>query len=544
MSRIFGIHGKFNGNLLDSMLKSMEHRDDLNKNKFSEGIFISSENCTIFNNNPCHIAFSNNEDNFYDIGLGSVYYNNEDLQPIDLQPIKYKDLSLVFDGIIYNIDEINSILANDYYNTDFSESSAILTIKLLYKFYTEFSDLKTSVEIVTKIINGNYAFSVFDGTNLAISRDGIGINPLYYTNDRDNDNSITSNFNSFASEKKALWKIGVNDNDIYSLKPGHILYNWEDIPPKTNPWDIDYPSNINNNENMNYDQIKKNLLKLIKNSTYDRINGLDHIGLVFSGGVDSTILATLLKKYCETHEIDITLYTVGVENSKDLKYGQKVAKQLGFPIKTTVIDENTVRNNLRPVLEAIEEADIMKIGVGMTLYLAGKLAAHDAVSVVLAGQGADELFGGYNRYLAKLIKEGEEALQKELIFDIKHCYDVNLERDAKVANANGIQLKVPYLEEKLVNFSLKIPIKYKIKLDENNEDNLRKRILRDLAIDIGVDEEIAMRPKKAAQYGSGIDKILRRKILKDTDINAVMTDIIDNYSKNSKNSKYSKNSKN
>lgn len=542
MSRIFGIHGKFNGNLLNIMAKAMEYTDSLNKDKFSKGIFISSKESTIYNNKFCNISLPNNEGTFYKIGLGAVNSIQE-----DLQPIKYKNLILVFDGVIYNLDEINSILGN---KSKISNSSSILAIKLLYKFYTEFADLKKSVEIATKLINGNYAFSIFDGENLAISRDNIGISPLYYSNEQINLNN--NNFNSFASEKKDLWIIGINDNKINSLKPGHILYNWKDIPPKTNPWDIDYFNNkINNikiNEDMNYNQIKNNLLKLIKNSTYDRIDGLDHIGLVFSGGVDSTILATLIKKYIETHEIDVTLYTVGVENSKDLKYSKKVAKQLGFPLKTTVVGENIVRNALNPVLEAIEEADIMKIGVGMTLYLATKLAAEDNVPVVLAGQGADELFAGYNRYSAKLVEEGQEALQKELISDIKYCYEVNLERDAKVANANGIQLRVPYLEEKLVNFSLNIPIKYKIKLDihnknnnknnndnkyaNDNNDNLRKRILRELALDIGIDEEIAMRPKKAAQYGSGIDKILRKKILKDTDINKVMEDIIYNYSNN------------
>ncbi|MBZ9570878.1 asparagine synthetase B [Methanobrevibacter sp. TMH8] len=521
MSKIIGIQGKFDGNLLNSMLKAINYEDRLIKSKFKKGIFLSSENNTIFNNKFCNISFQNDKNNSFNIGLGVINPNDK-----ELQPIQYKNLTLVFDGVIYNIDEINSILSNSN-NEDVVYSSEILAIKLIYKFYSEFSDLKKSIEKVKNLINGDYAFAVFDGTNLAISRDSLGVNPLYYN---------VNDFNSFASEKKSLWKIGINNNDISSLKPGHILYNWKDFPSKSNPWDIDYSDHndfvLDTDEEDNYYKFKNYLSKLIMNSTYDRIKGLDKVGLVFSGGVDSTILATILKKYSESSKIDVTLYTVGVENSIDLKYSKKIAKKLDFTLKTQIIDEELVRKSLNPVLKAIEEEDLMKVGVGMTLYLGTKLAFNDDIPVVLAGQGADELFGGYYRYLATLNQKGEDQLQKELIHDMKYCYDVNLERDAKIASSNGVQLRVPYLDEKVVNFALNIPIKYKIKLNENNEDPLRKRILRDLALDIGVDEEIAMRPKKAAQYGSGIDKIIRKKILKDTDLNKIMENIIDSYSNN------------
>jgi len=527
MVRISGIQGKFNGNLFNSLLKSLEDDNKLSKEKSLKGIFLSSKDSTIFNSNFSNDILPENENDYYNIGLGATYSKNDSY----LQPINYKELILIFDGVVYNVEEINSILD---YSKDIDKFNPILILKLLYKFYSKSKDLKKSVEKVKNLINGDYVFAVFDNDNLAITRDNVGVKPLYY--------NIKNNYNSFASEKKDLWKMGINNNEIDSLKPGYILYNGEKFPPKANPWDLD--SSSLNVKDMDYDQIKSNLLKLIENSIYNRIKGLDHVGLVFSGGVDSTILATLLKKQKENHEIGVTLYTVGDKNSKDLKYSQIVAKQLNLPLKSRIIDESIVKTTLPHVIEAIEETNLMKIGVGMTLYLATKLASDDNVPVVLAGQGADELFAGYNRYLTKLKSDGEEELQKELIHDIKHSYDVNLERDAKIANTNEVQLRFPYLDEKLINFSLNIPIKYKINLaDENyydninkynnvnnyNEDNLRKRVLRDVAIDIGIDKEIAMRPKKAAQYGSGINKILKKKVLKDTDINKIMMDIMGTY---------------
>ena len=560
MTGIIGLQGKFNGNLLNFMLKTLESNNNMKKEKYSKGIFLSSKRGTIFNKEFCNINLPNDEDNFYNIGLAYTSAINEDIRNNDsnscyLQPTKYKNLVLIFDGIVYNTEEIYSILENDddvdFINDMNNSFNPCIIIKLLYKFYFEYKDLKKSVKKTINLINGEYTFAVFENNNinnLAIVRDSVGFRPLYY--------NIQNDFYSFASEKKALWKIGIENNDIISLKPGYILYNWEEYPPSANIWDFDYfdkkhsfnkkniDSSLNKNnttpssniknidsslniKNMNYNEIKDNLLKLIEDSIYNRIKGLNHVGLVFSGGVDSTIIATLLKKYRQNHDIGITLYTVGDKDSKDLKYSKKVAKQLNLPLKSQVIDESNVRDSLTPVLEAIEEANLMKVGVGMTLFLASKLTANDGINVVLTGQGADELFAGYNRYLATLKIGGKTGLQRELIHDIEFCYDVNLERDAKIANASGVQIRVPYLDEKLINFSLNIPIKYKI---DNNEDNLRKRILRDLAIDIGIDEKVAMRPKKAAQYGSGINKILKKKVLKDTDINQLMADIIDKYS--------------
>ena len=84
---------------------------------------------------------------------------------------------------------------------------------------------------------------------------------------------------------------------------------------------------------------------------------------------------------------------------------------------------------------------------------------------------------------------------------------------------------VPFLDKEVINLALDIPGKFKIK---NNEDLLRKHIIRDTALDIGVPEYIALRPKKAAQYGSGINKILKKKILKDFDIDAFVESLKEN----------------
>ena len=127
--------------------------------------------------------------------------------------------------------------------------------------------------------------------------------------------------------------------------------------------------------------------------------------MIFSGGVDSTILAVLLKKIAEEREnklinhenitsyakpLNIILYSVGVGNSQDINFSEEIAKDLNLPLKTIIIDENTVKESIKPVLTAIEDDNVMKLGVGMTIYLAAKAMKEDGIKVALSGQGADE----------------------------------------------------------------------------------------------------------------------------------------------------------
>ena len=260
--------------------------------------------------------------------------------------------------------------------------------------------------------------------------------------------------------------------------------------------------------------------ELLKDDLYSavekRVNMISDVGLIFSGGVDSTILAVLLKQIAEKRNnnansipLNVKLYSVGVENSQDVKFSKEIAEELNLPLKTVIIDD----------LTAIEDDNVMKLGVGMTIYLAAKAMKEDNVKVALSGQGADELFGGYNRYLKHFeensLFDAYFALDEEIYHDIANMYHVNLERDDAVSMANGVELRVPFLDNDIVNLAIDIPGKYKIK---DNEDILRKHILRDVAKSIGVPDYIADRPKKAAQYGSGINKILKKRVLKSFDM--------------------------
>ena len=344
--------------------------------------------------------------------------------------------------------------------------------------------------------------------------------------------------NAFASEKKALWKAGISDENIHDLQPGSILYNWETVDLEDNLINCiintdfkEIKSNFNEYKDYldtkdDYKVYKELLIDDLYSAVEKRVENISNVGLIFSGGVDSTILAVLLKQIAEKRNADnnsvplnIKLYSVGVENSQDIKFSEEIAEDLNLPLKTIIIDENTVKESMKPVLTAIEDDNVMKLGVGMTIYLAAKAMKEDNIKVALSGQGADELFGGYNRYLKHFeentLFDAYFDLDEEIYHDIANMYHVNLERDDAVSMANGVELRVPFLDKDIIDLALDIPAKYKIK---DNEDVLRKHILRDAAKSIGVPDYIADRPKKAAQYGSGINKILKKRVLRSFDI--------------------------
>ncbi|MGZ7117781.1 MAG: asparagine synthase (glutamine-hydrolyzing) [Methanobacterium sp.] len=410
------------------------------------------------------------------------------------QPLVRDDLFLVCNGEIYNFRELKKQF-KDEFKTD-SDCEIILSI---IKRFNQ-GNLNEAVQKTLKYLKGDYAFAVYDGRNFAVVRDMVGVKPLYFGHDGQ------KNIFAFASERKALWSIGIKN--VETLNPNSMIYNGELFKLEDNLRErINFRSKYaQKSSNLSKNELKKELKRNLIKSVERRIKGLKEVGILFSAGIDSTILT----KIAENLGIKIFLYTVGHENSVDIKFAEKTASKMKLPLRLKTVDTDDVRNYLMPVLNAIEEFNLMKIGVGMPAYIASEMAHQDGLKVMLSGQGADELFAGYNRYLKFYAEKGELA-QEDLKEDILNLYHVNLQRDDAVTMANSIELRVPYLDMDIINTAMNIPMKYKI---NGKEDNLRKCILREIGAELGLPQEIVKRPKKAAQYGSGIHKMLK-KVLKE-----------------------------
>ena len=477
MCSIAGLQGNFKGNDLIKMLKASKNRGPDSSGVFLDDIYLDVDLDNFDDDNTYSIALGHNLLSIYDLF---------DRQSV-IQPVRNDNLVLVFNGELYNFNTVRNLLKKLGVEAEIkSDSEALL---YLIDFYNN-EDLLKAIEMAQKMIDGDYAFAVWDGNNLAIARDPLGVKPLFYC--------VSDDLCAFASSRDSLYELGFDE--IETLLPEHILFNWSDVAPAQKIYE----------KFIEVDGSKLN--KLLKLSVSKRVEGLDSVGVIFSGGVDSSILAMLLKDISFNKKLDITLYAVGREGSKDLEAAKYAAEYLELPLKTQLLSEELIKEHIGEVVHAIGDDNLMKVGVGLTTYFATRLAHEDSIKVAVSGQGADELFGGYNRYL-KSFDEG--TLEIEIREDISNMYHVNLERDDACAMLNSVELRLPFLDEKLVEYAINLPVKYKI---SGSGDILRKNILRKLAFNEGLDTEIAYRPKKAAQYGTGIDKILRKKIIKEIDL--------------------------
>ena len=127
--------------------------------------------------------------------------------------------------------------------------------------------------------------------------------------------------------------------------------------------------------------------------------------------------------------------------------------------------------------------------------------------MVAAGQGADELFGGYWRYV-KMFREIGERVNEHMLTDLENLYITNLERDELAVASAKSTLTTPYLARRIYEFSKSIELR--LKLRQIDGEIVRKWVLRKAAEALGVPERLSRRPKKAAQYGSGVFKVVKR----------------------------------
>jgi asparagine synthase (glutamine-hydrolysing) len=141
------------------------------------------------------------------------------------------------------------------------------------------------------------------------------------------------------------------------------------------------------------------------------------------------------------------------------------------------------------------------------LYWTAEKAAEMGFKVMLAGQGADELFGGYQRYVHYYLTYGREKLRETLFNDALELYESNFERDFKICNFHNVELRLPFATHEITKFATELPVELKI---EKKDNGLRKLVLRRVAENLGLPQFIAKKPKKAIQYATGVNKILER----------------------------------
>lgn len=225
------------------------------------------------------------------------------------------------------------------------------------------------------------------------------------------------------------------------------------------------------------------------------------VAVAFSGGVDSSILA----KVCQDTGKQVTLITVGFDSSHDISFSRKIATLLGMPQKIVQLEEASFARDLDTVRRKIGCNNTSHIENCVAYYYIANAAREAGLQTVLSANGCDELFCGYNGY-RHVYSRGPAAVAE--FMEEKIANELALVQEiSAVAGEFGVQVKQPFLSPEFIEFTKTVPLDQKIK---GSDDLMRKHILRQAALMIGVPEESATKPKKALQYGSLIHKHFKK----------------------------------
>ncbi len=407
----------------------------------------------------------------YDSGI-ALGHNLSYILPRDQpQPVQGNGFTFVFEGRMFPAPNL----------PDLSE---------LKEFMTQLGSnpMKNASHILEKL-GGSYVFAVAESKKILVGRDVFGATPLYY-----GENEVVC---AVASERKALWKLGLKE--VHSFPPGQIAIINEHgfsfhpvkklrVPPK---------------EKLDMETAAQALELLLLESTRKHVSDLESVAVAFSGGVDSSVVAVL----AENVGLDVKLVSVGLENQPEVMFAEEAAEALDLPIHIQTYSVDELEETLAKVLWLTEESHTINACIAVPFYWLAETASNLGYPVLLAGQGADELFGGYQRYLTEYERSGAEAVEQKMFYDVENAYCQNFQRDNQVCSYHGVELRLPFINRDVVDFALRLPLRLKI---NSVEDRLRKRVLRRVAHKMDVPSLMADKPKKAVQYTTGVTKALQR----------------------------------
>jgi asparagine synthase (glutamine-hydrolysing) len=453
---------KENTNNTISSLQKTNHRG-----KDKSGIYNGED--LITKNSPKDFKPIKDKTNFC---MGHNLHSIVDFTP---QPLKNKGV-LVANCEIYNYQELSR-----KYNIK-TQSDTKLLLELLDK--TNITDPKEMQKLFNNL-DGPYSFAYLRDNILILARDNIGIKPLCIYQE--------NNKLAFASEIQAL------PQNSFELNPReYATYNLKTNEFKTIKKDF---FKITPEIKDNYHNIKSQIKELFKKSIQKRIPQNKKIGLLFSGGTDSTLIALTLKEL----GIKFTCYTTNitggnVKEGEDLKAAKQIAKECNLNLKIAQIDINNMENYAIKVMNIIQSKEYVKVSVAIPFFTALQKAKEDNIKIIFSGVGSEELFADYQRY------RKADNINAICLEGLKTLWIRDLYRDDILSMYNNIELRVPFLDNKLIEYSMRVNPKHKI----DKQNNRNKIILRDILKDMNLSKEFVERPKKAAQYGSKCDKILSK----------------------------------
>jgi asparagine synthase (glutamine-hydrolysing) len=417
------------------------------------------------------------------------------------QPIFSEDRSLVLaaNGEIYNHRALKENLSIDY---NFQTNSDCEIILALYK--------EKGVDFLDDL-NGIFGFVLYDETNdqYLVARDHMGIIPLYMGWDK---------FGTFyiASELKALEGVC---NKIEIFPPGHFLFSRDSKPVRWYERDwMNYEAVSNNKTDLNL------LQDALEDAVHRQLMSDVPYGVLLSGGLDSSITSALAKKYSKNRiESDdqkaawypqLHSFAVGLIGSPDLKAAKLVADHIGSIHHEVTFTIQEGLDAIKDVIFHLETYDVTTVRASTPMYLLARVIKSMGIKMVLSGEGADEIFGGY-LYFHKA--PNAEEFHKETVRKLEKLYQYDCLRANKSLAAWGIEGRVPFLDKEFIDVAMRINPRDKM-IDKNK---MEKWVLRK-SFESYLPPSVAWRQKEQFSDGVGYDWIDSLKELVDVKVSDEM----------------------
>ena len=396
------------------------------------------------------------------------------------QPILTNDgrTGIICNGEIYNFRNLRQNLITKHEFTTQSDTEVILH---LYR--------EKGPECVREL-DGMFAFAIFDGDNFMLARDPIGIKPLYY--------GYVGDKLYFTSELGAMTLAGVDEvhefpaGNYYTPKDGFVQYY--EIPEIQDHLLTDIEETCKLIRETFIQAVKKRLLS----------DKEIHVGSFCSGGLDSSLVAAIAaEEIPNLHTFVVGMKDEFGEESDDLKASRIAAKHIGSNHHELIFTEEEYYDALPTVINKLESYDPSLVRCAVPCYFTCKCAA-DYVTVVLTGEGADEIFTGYH-YMKHFPME---LLNEEGKRCIGTLHNINLQRADRMGMYFNLELRVPFLDVAMIDLAMKIPPKLKIRESEKAGDKIEKWIFRKAFENTDyLPEDILWRYKVQYTQGAGCEDL-------------------------------------
>lgn len=398
---------------------------------------------------------------------------------------EYKLLSMC-NGELYNHIELET-----KYNINVNSYSDCECINHIYKLFT-YSQNRIEIKLSQMFnkIDGVFAMFIYDveKNKIIVARDRIGVKPLFVLNNE--------NYFIISSEAKTIDYIIQHHSDF---KTYNLEKNIIQLPPRsfglynlnTNTFEITEYFNMNNflvpNLEYNYtvsgirkiNKYEENLILHISNVHNLLYKAVDKrllsdrpIGCLLSGGVDSSIIASILSRIYQKNGKKIKTFSIGFPDSTDLKYARIVAEYIKSDHHEYIIQYEDALKVIPNVIKTIETYDITTIRASTPMYLLCKwIKENFEETVIFSGEGSDEVFGGY-LYFHNAPDSFEFQRETIKLVSNLHVYDVL--RADRCTSGNSLELREPFLDKELIDYVCSLSGIYKQPIDTYEKYLLRK----------------------------------------------------------------------